>query len=80
MNDSWSWALGFKRYEHLRAMDDRNDSWSWAQGFRWYEQLRFVVDMNYYGSWAMGHRVSIEPLKAWHDVIYLEFIMYLMMF
>ena len=25
-------------------------------------------------------RVRIEPLKAWHDVINLEFIIYLMMF
>ena len=26
----------------------------------------------------MGHSVNIEPLKAWHDVINLEFIIYLM--
>ena len=60
-------------------MDDRNDSWLWAQGSKWYEQLRFVVDMNYSRSWAKGFSVRIEPLKAWHDVINLEFIIYLMM-
>ena len=80
MNDSWSWSLGSKHYEHLKVMDDRNDSWSWAQGSRWYEQLRSMVDMNYSGSRAKGSSVKIEPLKAWHDVINFEFIIYLMMF
>ena len=39
-----------------------------------------MVDMNYSKSWAKGSSVSIEPLKAWHDVIDLEFIIYVMMF
>ena len=26
------------------------------------------------------HTIRVEPLKAWHDVINLEFIIYLMMF
>ena len=80
MNNSWSWALGSKRYEHLRAMDDKNDSWSWVQGSGWYEQLKSVVDMNYYRSWAKYSSVRIEPLKTWNDVINLEIIIYLMMF
>ena len=61
-------------------MDDRNDSWSWAQDSRWFEQFRFVVDMNYYRSWAKGSSARVEPLKEWHDVINLEFIIYLIMF
>ena len=69
-----------KGYEHLGAMNDRSDSWSWGQGFRWYEQLRSVVDMNCSMLWAKGFSVRIEPLKAWYDVINLEFIIYLMMF
>ena len=80
MNDSWSWALGSKRYEHLKSMDDRNNSWSWAQDSKWYEQLRSIVYMNYSGSWAKGSSVRIEPLKAWHYLINLEFIISLMMF
>ena len=80
MNNSWLWALGSKRYEHLRAMDDKNNSWSWAQDSKLYEQPRSIVDMNYFGSWAKGSSVRIEPLKAWHDVINLKFIIYLMMF
>ena len=61
-------------------MDDRNDSWSWTQGSRWYEQLKSMVDMNYSMSWDKGSSVKIELLKTWHDVINLEFIIYLMMF
>ena len=80
MNDSWSWAPTSKHYEHFKAMDDKNDSWSCAQGSRWYEQLKSMVDLNYSRSWAKGSSVRIEPLKAWHDVINLEFIIYLMMF
>ena len=80
MNDSWSWAPDSKGYEHLGAMNDTNDSWSWGQGSRWYEQLKSMVDMNYSMSWDKGSSVKIELLKTWHDVINLEFIIYLMMF
>ena len=46
MNDSQSWAYGFKCYEKLRAVDDVDDPWSWAQGPICHEQLRDVVDKN----------------------------------
>ena len=78
MNDSWSWAPGSKHYEHLKAMGDMNDSWLWTEGSRWHEQLKYVVNINYPRWWAKGSNVRIEPLKAWHDVINLEFIIYLM--
>ena len=52
MNDYCSWELGFKRYEHLKVMDDRT-----THG----RELKSLDDMNNLGLWltwtSLGHEI-----------------------
>ena len=39
MDDSMSWAQGFRCYEQLKVLDDMNNFRSWAQGPRFNIQV-----------------------------------------
>ena len=80
MNDSWSWAYGFKCYEMLRVVDDmstpgselrvvveKKESQSWAHGSRCYEQLEVVDDMSYSRFWAYDFG-CYEELRVLEDM------------
>ena len=45
----------------------------------WLIGLGLIYDENHTRQWR-DQSVSIKPLKAWHDVINLEFIIYIMIF
>ena len=63
MNDSESWAQGFRCYEQLKVVDDMSYFGSWAQGFGYYEQHRVVEDMNDLGSHELRPLDALNSLR-----------------
>ena len=79
MNDSKSWAQGFKCYEQLKVVDDMSYTRSWAQRCGCYEMTKVVDDTNYSGSrdisnldainnselWMLWTIIGYEPIMIW---------------
>ena len=45
MNNSRSWAQGFRCYEQLNVVDDMNNTGTRAQASRYYEMLKVFIDL-----------------------------------